>query len=165
MRLLLIFSFSFLIATASGQNITDSLNTLEIKAKEYLIQAYANQNFDSAVKTWHSFVFSEVKEMYKKRGVNLLNQAELINQLKQDYHSFYATNKDFIFISFLDKGMSDESKIPAAYFKYSYQEKVNGKLYSGSSYLYFLFDTEGSVWKILDFRVSALLGDENRWLK
>lgn len=165
MRILLIFILSFFLFSALGQTKSDTINILELKAREYLKQTYSNQDFDFAVSKWHEFIFSDAKEIYKKKGFIFSNRQELLKKIKEDYKIFYSSNIDFALINFTDEGISDESKKPTVYFKYSYCEKVNGKDSVGSSYLYFVFDDKTSEWKIWDFRISDVLGDPTRWLK
>lgn len=165
MRILFTFTLLVFLFSASGQSKSDTLNILELKATEYLKQTYTNQDFDFAAPKWHEFIFLDATEIYKKKGFIFSNQQELLRRLKEDYKKFYTSNSHFTLINFTDKVISDESKKPTVYFKYSYREEVNGKDSVGSSYIYFVFDDKTSEWKIWDFRISEVLGDPTRWLK
>ena len=164
MRFLLAFTLLFNLNFASAQSQKD-LITLEAKAREYLTQTYNKQNLDSAIKLWHDFVFLEIKDIYLKKGLNILDESSLHKKLKEDYQLFFKSNKHFMLIDFTDKTISDESKNPTVYFKYSYKESVNDKESINYSYIYFILDNKDSNWKIWDFRISEVLGYPKLWLK
>ena len=161
----LLLSICFLFIKVQSQSKEDSLNAFEIKASKYLLQTYANKDFDSSIKSWHSFVVQDVEHLYKEKGSVFSHQSDLLERIKKDYQLFYATHKSFSIISFVSSDISDEGKGPIFYFQYKYQEKVNEKICERLSCLYFIYDKALSDWKIWDFRVSEVLGDPKRWLK
>ncbi|MEO5943600.1 MAG: hypothetical protein ABIP30_07770 [Ferruginibacter sp.] len=165
MRTVITFLLLIIFFNSVSQTKQDTLKIFEVRAKEYLKQTYAEQNFDSAVIKWNKVVFLDIQEIYHKKDDSLLSLIAMPIRLKQDYQIFYNSRKNFIISNFDDENISDESENPTIYFKYSYKEKIKGQDSTGTSYLYFIFDKELSEWTIWDFRISEILGDPNRWLK
>jgi hypothetical protein len=165
MRIVLIFFLLTTLTNSFGQTKQDTLKVFEAKAKAYLEQTYYEQIFDSAIIKWNGVIFLDIQDIYYKKDSLLSDKIVVLNKLRNDYQTFYASHKDFTLLHFDDKTISDESENPAVYFKYTFKEKVKGKDYTGSSYLYFIFDKELSEWKIWDFRISEVLGDPERWFK
>ncbi len=165
MRILTTFIFLTVFSSAVGQTNQDTLKSLEIKAREYLERMYVKQNFDSSIASWHDSIFLEIKEIYKKKGIGISGKTALLKRVKSDFSTFYNSNKNFTFLKFVDKDISDESRVPTVRFKYLYSEKVNGRQIDGTAYLYFILENGQTVWQIWDFRIYTILGDPRRWLE
>lgn len=165
MRIVLFLFLLTVLTKSFGQTKQDTLQVFEFKARIYLEQTYYKQNFDSAAAQWNGVILLDVQDIYYKKEKVLSDKTVVFSKLRKDYQIFYALHKDFSLLQFDDKTISDESENPTVYFKYTFKEKSGGKDYTGSSYLYFIFDRELSEWKIWDFRVSEVLGDPTRWLK
>lgn len=165
MRIVLTFFLLTILTNSFSQTKQDTLRVFESKAKTYLEETYHKQNFDSAVTKWNGVILLDIQDIYYQKDKVLSDKILVLDKLREDYIFFYSSHKSFSLLHFDEKTVSDESENPTIYFKYTFNEKINGKDYLGSSYLYFIFDKELSEWKIWDFRVSEVLGDPNRWLK
>jgi hypothetical protein len=165
MKILIISILLALCTCSIGQTNQSKLKLLEIKAKNYLTEMYGQQNFDVSYKKWHKSVLTDIAEIYKKNSKTFADNLSLINQVKSDYHTFFTTNKKFTLLKFDYENIDKEGGKTIAYFKYSFNEEVNGQDTNSSSYIYFVCDNTQDDWKIFDFRVTAILGDSTRWMK
>ena len=153
------------LTNSFGQTKQDTLKVFAAKAKAYLEQTYAKENFDSAAVKWNGVIFLDIQDIYFQKEKILSDKIVVLNKLRNDYQIFYTSHKDFSLLHFDDEKISEESENPTIYFQYTFTEKVKGADYTGSSYIYFIFDKELSKWTIWDFRISEVLGDPKRWLK
>ncbi len=165
MRIVITIFLLTILTNSFGQTKQDTLKVFEGNAKAYLEETYHKQNFDSAIIKWNRVIFLDIQDIYYQKGKTLTDKIVVRNKLRRDYQIFYTSHKDFSILHFDDKTISDESENPTIYFKYTFKEIVDGKDYTGSSYLYFIFDKELSEWTIWDFRISEVLDVPERWLK
>lgn len=139
-----------------GQTKNDTINTLEIQAKNYLTEMYVNRNFDVASKFLDSRVFAEMEDFYVKRNQGQLKDSLLYQRIKFDISKYYKNLTQFRFDKFLQANIEREDNFTFGYISFEYTEFFGNKSDTIKTMLVFISEDNGKKWVLQDWKIKDI---------
>ena len=142
--------------TSFSQTKNDTINTLEIQAKNYLTEMYVNRNFDVASKFLDSRVFTEMEDFYVKRNQGQLKDSVLYYRIKFDISKYYKILTQFRFDKFLQANIEREDNFTFGYIFFEYTEFLKSSSETIKSMLVFISEDKGKNWLLQDWKIKDI---------